>query len=67
MLRSPLTPHHRRRQPDYNTKPRFYQINTAIVGITPEVQEFNNYTPFNKPSSILNLLRALPADDSSSP
>ncbi len=52
---------------NYNTKPRSNQINTAIVGTTPEVQEFNGYTPFNKPASIVKLLHALPADERSSP
>lgn len=44
-----------------------HQVNTAVVGITPEVDEFDQYTPFNKPASIRDVLRALPDDDRSSP
>jgi hypothetical protein len=43
------------------------QINTAVVGTTPEVDDFNHYTPLNKPASILNFFQSFNDDGLSSP
>ncbi len=43
------------------------QVSTAVVGITPEVDEFNHYTPFNKPASIAKFLRTFTDTSQSSP